>query len=299
MKRPARFLLIFGLFWSSLTLVFDAFCARALLGQWRSRGFAPTPGLVLSSEVTVHSGSEDTTYGASVRYRYRVGARDYESDRVRFGQMSESGGDWARRTVAAFPAGSACTVYYDAADPTAAVLQTGISGQELFFALFLAPFNVVMVLVCSGVILGWRGAPLAGGARITAQSDQLSVRFNSVSPAVASLVAFGGVAFAAIFALGFTGGFSPPLAPVAIAWGLALAAGLAAGAWWRRRRATEPADLVINAAQGSLTLLPAAVVAGITWKNWRAPTPDPAGPLVIPLEQICGVETRERITPHR
>jgi hypothetical protein len=294
--KGTRVLLIFAVFWSAITLVFDVFCARSLIGQWRSERFAAGSGRILSSEVTRNSDGDGTTYGAKVRYRYRVGNQAYESETVRFGQMSSSDDDWARETVAAFPAGADCTVYYDPRDPASAVLQRGISGQELFFALFLTPFNVVMIMIWGALLTGWRRPPVAGGAVVTVLNDRIEVRFVKFPPAGVGLMAAGGLAFALIFVVGFSSGFSPPLPLMIGCWSAVLAAGLAAFFWNRRNFGGQRPDLVIDAAQGTVAVLPAApkATATPTWKEWRRPLA--RTPVVAPLNRIRGVEVRERIT---
>lgn len=168
MRNPTRFLTVFGLFWSAITLSFDVIIVRGVLGQWRSMHFIAAEGHILHSEVTTSNGSEGATYGARVRYEYRVNDRRYESDRVRYGQMSTSDGKWARRTVRENPAGATRPVYYDSAAPAEAVLQTGVNGENLFMALFISPFNAVMIGLWCWAVAARRPDPPYGGARIRA-----------------------------------------------------------------------------------------------------------------------------------
>lgn len=296
MKRPTAFLVFFGFFWSAITLTFDVVCVHGLLGQWRSRSFVSVPAVILSSEVTTDSGGDGTTYGAKVRYRYVVGRDTHESERVRFGQGSDSDGRWARRVARDFPAGSTRTAYYDPADPAEAVLQTGVGGQDLFLALFLTPFNVVMVMLWGGLVMNWRAVPPAGGARITTLPDRLLVKFNLVTPAVAALVALAGSTFVGIFIVGFSQGFSPSLALVNTVWLACIVATIAAAFHWRKRVATGAPDLVINATDGTLTLVAPAPATVTHWPAWRTARKNPPPPAVVPLEQIRGVAVRERIT---
>lgn len=298
MKKVVLFLVFFALFWSSITLVFDVMWTRALIGQARSLGFRAVPGRIISSEVTSHT-DEGTTYGAAIRYTYRVGDHDYTSDRVRFGQMKTSDGQWARAAVAAFRADAACTVYHDPTDPANAVLQTSLNGQDLFFPLFLVPFNAVMVAIWWVLFLAWGRPPPAGGARITTLAHQVEVRFVDLSPAAAALAAMGFVAFGLIFVIGFTGGFSPPRPLMLVAWGVVFAAGVAGFYWTRRRFAGAGPDLLIYAGDGQLTRLrpPTSPDQPATWKVWRQREQPSTPPWVVPLERIRGVEMRERSHP--
>lgn len=274
--KNSRFFLIFALFWSALVLIFDVVCARGLIGQWRSEGFRAAPGRILSSEITSDSDGEGTTYGAKIRFQYRVGDHTYESDRVRYWQVSTSDGRWAYEAVETFPADAACTVYYDPRDPGLAVLQRGVSGQDLFITFFLTPFNAVMLLVWGGLLSAWRPRA-AGGATVSVQPDRIEVRFAKFPPAGVGLITAGGLALVLIFAVGFSSGFSPSLPVMIAAWAAMLAAGLGAFFFWKGKKpANRPPDVVIDAAQGTLTI--------------------PAAALVVPLGLIRGVEVRERGT---
>lgn len=275
MKTP-RFFLIFALIWSTLVLIFDVVCARGLIGLWRSESFRAAPGRILSSEITSDSDGEGTTYGAKIRFQYRVGDHTYESDRVRYWQVSTSDGQWANEAVESFPTDAECTVYHDPRDPSLAVLQRGISGQDLFIAFFLTPFNAVMLLVWGGLLGNWR-PPTAGGATVSVLPDRIEVRFAKFPAAGAGLIVAGGLALVLIFALGFSSGFSPSVPVMITAWTAVLAAGLGAYFFWNRKKpANQPPDVVIDAAQGTLTR--------------------PAAALVVPLGRIRGVEVRERGT---
>jgi len=274
--KTSRFFLIFALIWSPLVLIFDVICARGLIGQWRSESFRAAPGRILSSEITSHSDGEGTTYGADIRFQYRVGDHTYQSDRVRYWQVSTGDGQWAQEAVETYPADTECTVYYDPRDPSLAVLQTGISGQDLFIAFFLIPFNTVMLLVWGGLLMAWR-PPVAGRASVSVLPGRIEVRFAKFPTAGVGLIGAGGVALVLIFALGFSSGFTQPMPVMIAAWTAVLAAGLGAFLFWNRKKpANQPPDMVIDAAQGTLTI--------------------PAAALVVPLDRIRGVEVRERGT---
>lgn len=280
MNKVFRFLWVWTLFWSAIVLAFDVMLVRAVVGQLHSLRFRETAGTILSSEVTSHSDSEGTSHRASVVYEYSVAGAVHRSDRVRFGQMGDSNPGWARRTVAENPAGAQRPVYYDPADPSESVLQTGISGQDLFLALFLTPFNAVMVTMWVVLARNHLRPPLAGGARIRVESDAIQVWYASMSPAFGAVIGLGGTAFVSIFALGFTFGGSPPLAVALWVWALMGAAG-GAGYFWRRRQlAAARPDLTIDAGKATITLQASA-----------------GAPVIIPLEQVRGVEVKERVTP--
>lgn len=85
-------------------------------------------GEVLSSRVTSRRGSKGgTTYGAEIRYRYRVNDQTHEGTRVVFGDYSSSDGSHAEELVAAYPVGARPDVHVDPDDPTEAVLDPHVS----------------------------------------------------------------------------------------------------------------------------------------------------------------------------
>jgi hypothetical protein len=279
--KATRFYLIFGLIWGALTLVVDAVVLRALIGQSWSMGFPSVPGRVLASEIESDSDGEGTTYVAKIRYQYTVDGKTYESDRVRFGQMASSDHDAAADAVEAHPVDGPCTVYYNPRNPATSVLQTGVSGQDLFVALFLVPFNVVMVIIWGALWNNWRPAK-AGGARIAVLAHRFEVRFAKFPPAAVGLMAAGGLALLLMFIIGFTSGFAVAVGVMLAAWSGLLAAWLAGFFWKRHAMRRQQPDLVIDSSAGTLTVS-------------RGAAGRPA-PLVVPLNRIRGIEMFERIS---
>ena len=144
--------------WIAFT-VFAGFAAMLLavgVREWRLQRrllahARPVEGLVLSVTIR-HSASRDTdpspgrntstsSYTPDVRFRYRVGGRSYESDRlgasdIRQGHASH---DAAAREVAAFVLGRPVTVLVDPAHPELGFLRAGHSaGPAVFMTLGLA-----------------------------------------------------------------------------------------------------------------------------------------------------------------
>lgn len=92
----------------------------------------------------------DESFSAEINYRYRIGAREYRADRYDFVPGTTSGGPPAHQLVAAYPAGRTFECYVDPADPTAAVIDRGISPAYFSGLLFAVPFTLfpgVMMLV--------------------------------------------------------------------------------------------------------------------------------------------------------
>ena len=82
-------LLIFAIFWCGIT---GAFVGIMMHSFWRAADahlrYVPVTGTVLASEVKSHSGSDGTTYGFGIRYRYAVNGTTYEGNRYAFGSGS-------------------------------------------------------------------------------------------------------------------------------------------------------------------------------------------------------------------
>ncbi len=256
--RPASFLLFFGLFWSALTLLFDFFIFVPAARQLRTTGYASTEGTIISSEVTRNSGEHGPTYGVAVSYRYSVGDHEFTGNRYRHGAASTSDSAWARARVRAWSAGRTVRVFYDRNNPSEAVLQTGLSGSDLFMFAFITPFNGVMLGLCWAAWDQLRRAwfkPVAGGARILPGPRGMRVRLSPFSPLAVGLAGAGISAFLSIFVVAFTaGGFHPSLSTMAVAWSLILGSGVAAGGWQASRVLSGKYDLVLDELSQSLEL---------------------------------------------
>lgn len=85
-------------------------------------------GTVLSNEVkTINAGmgggEVSLTYSVNLRYRYAVGGTDYECSRIGWGTKSaDREPDIPQAFVRDYPAGRAIEVFYDPADPAAAMI---------------------------------------------------------------------------------------------------------------------------------------------------------------------------------
>jgi hypothetical protein len=85
-----------------------------------SKKWPKAAGTVIASALEP-SPEHKRRYRAAVRYRYRVGGKEYQADRVFWG-----GNEGRRRhmesVVAAYPAGADVPVYYDPQNPAEAVI---------------------------------------------------------------------------------------------------------------------------------------------------------------------------------
>lgn len=258
MKKGGCVLIFFALFWSAITLTFDSFIGHSVFKSVMAKNFASTQGTILSSEVTRHTGSKSTTYGFGVSYSYRVNGQPYTGDRYRYDRSSSSDSAWAQAAVRDYPAGSQAVVFYDPNNPAESVLKPGVQGSDLFMALFMAPFNVVMIGIWwIAFNQGWQRwrKPIAGGVKIRVSLQETRVNLSSFSPIAVTLASWGGLAFISIFVIGFAGGGFHPSIPVAGAtWLVILLGGIGIGCWNWRNTLRGKYDLVIDELNGTLRL---------------------------------------------
>ncbi|MBI3878120.1 MAG: DUF3592 domain-containing protein [Verrucomicrobia bacterium] len=251
------FLVVFGLFWSSFVLAFDGFIARTVWQRLHAQSFATAPGRVTRSEVIRSRGSKgSSSYSAKIFYTYEVNGQKLTGDQYHFGNMSNSDSRWANATVAAHPAGKEVTIHYDPADPTRAVLKTGIEGDELFLALFTTPFNCIMLAIWSIPLARLRRkvSPEAGGVQLFDDKFVTRARMAAFMPVHAALAAAGATGFVLIFVIGFSTGFTPSIKVAVTGWSVVLGAAALAFAHRRKRILSGAEDLVLDEGARTLTL---------------------------------------------
>jgi len=254
----SKFLILFGLFWSALTLLFDGLILSTLARQLLATRFAVTQGRMIASEVTRHHG-KGTTYGVRMQYTYLVQGRELEGDRFRYDSTSSSDSKWAYQAVREHPPGAKIAVHYDPRQPADSVLQPGLAGSDLFMLAFMTPFNAVMFgLWWSGwsrLRRAWFKKPTSG-LKITNHLRQTRVRLTEISPLAAAIMALALLAFASIFVVALVGrnGFHPSLETMMITWGTILAGSLVAGGWQWRRSLSGHYDLILDQLHGTLEL---------------------------------------------
>src|SRR5262249_7476248 len=127
----------------------------------------------------------------------------------------------------AHPAGSPVTIFYDPQEPDRAVLLPGLGGEELFSALVILPFNVVM-LGMWGLALGFlaRGGRtpyrLLYGLRISESEAEVRVRLPSLSPGAAGLLTLLAGPIVLVFVVVLCAGLPPPLGMMIVCWAILL-----------------------------------------------------------------------------
>ena len=99
---------------------------RELLRGLNSEEWPRIKAEVLESRLSAEPGESSRLYAPLVRYRYRVGPADYESDRVAFGGPFQA--SWrgpAQKVVDRYHAGQRVMIAVSPTDPRVAVLEPG------------------------------------------------------------------------------------------------------------------------------------------------------------------------------
>ena len=251
-------LLVFALFWSALTLLFDGLTLVPMARQVIALNYATTQGTIVSSQVTTGNGDDGTVYGVKIEYTYSVDGQTYNGSRYRYGgNWKSSDNQWAYRAAAHFPAGSKVPVYYSTWHHQEAVLVTGPEGADLFMLAFMTPFNAVMLFLAHA---GWRRwlrrwfkLP-GGGVHIITESRRIRVRMTEWSPAGSAMATIALLAFLSVFAVGVSQGFHPSLPVMGFTWAIIIAGGLVAGGWHGLNIRRGKFDLIIDGQDGTLEL---------------------------------------------
>lgn len=124
-------------------------------------------GTIVASSATrsavSRTGNETAT--VEVRYRYRVGNKEYESRRIRFGGQARTSALAADEIVAKYPRGATIDVYYNPKSPAQAVLEPGNSGNVTALVALLVVFVAISAVLMAHAIAGRvlyaaNGAPL-------------------------------------------------------------------------------------------------------------------------------------------
>jgi hypothetical protein len=250
-------MLVFTLFWCSITGVFVGFLvhgfARAADAQ---RRFVPAEGRVIESAVDTHFDSDGNTYGFKIRFAYEVGGTPYEGRRYAFGEMRSSDGHArARGLVQKHPAGSAIPVYYDPKKPEDSVIVRDPDPSLYFMVLFLVPFVLIGLGMGTATVLapgrrrkearfletparvpwdipGWGVLEQGFGGYVVRPRTSIGGRL------MAGALGMGATCFIGTFVLAFAGGFGTARPSAALG---AVGLGFAMGgfAMWRAAAASR------------------------------------------------------------
>lgn len=249
----------FGVFWTALVGGFDGFLIYGFARQTLATSFPSVLGRITHSEVTRHRGGKGrTNYGVRIEYAYAVGDHEFQGSRFRYGQLSSSDSKWAYAAVQAHPTGSQTQVFYNPDNPADSLLSPGLESSDFFAALFLTPFNVVMLglWAAGGSALWYRlRRPPAGGVWLRTKLRQTRVRLVETGPVSIALAAMAVAAFIATFIVAFGfGGFHPPRQAMLGAWVLVLLTAFIAGLVQWRRISSGRYDLTLDELAGTIEL---------------------------------------------
>jgi hypothetical protein len=256
MSKGSGFIILFGVFWSAMTLLFDGMVLVPATKQLRALRYPSTEGTVLSSHVKSERDSEGgTKYHVAISYNYQVGEDRFAGDRFDYGEFAAPNKKWAYEAVAARPPGTKVRVFYRPGNPQDSILSPGLSGSDLFLFAFMMPFNAVMFAFWAGAWGKFRRRwfnPAAGGVKIITRLKQTRVRLTTWSPVATGIATIALLAFASIFIVGFLSKFAPSLSTMLAAWGIILGAGIAAGCWRAFHILSGRYDLIIDELNGTL-----------------------------------------------
>lgn len=203
MKRIGCFFLAFFTFWTTFTLGFDVVMVRGLYRQSRASGFSSAEGIIKKSEVESHSDSEGgTSYSARIEYDYAVGGVRHSGDQRRFAMGISGGFKRAHDEAAAFPVGTKVNVYYDPGNPETAALERDFRPSDVVSAVFMLPFNAVMLagIVCAPMLRKSRQA--AGGFEPREEGGVFRARMRAPATAwLAGIAVMGAGGFISTFVL--------------------------------------------------------------------------------------------------
>lgn len=127
----------FGLFALVGGVLFYFVTVRTMLLYFAARSWPETSCEIISSSVGSHTSTESgsgssrnrtsTTYSVDITYRYKVGGREYRSDRYEIMGGSSSGRAGKAEVTARYPVGSKAICYVNPQDPTDALLNRDLS----------------------------------------------------------------------------------------------------------------------------------------------------------------------------
>lgn len=249
------FLVFFTLIWTAGIFFFDGIMAYKGCKQYQSGSFSSVTGTVTHSEEERRTTSKGHTYYvAVVDYQYTVSGQTCWGDTLRFGTGQPRG---AYEIVNAHPVNSPVQVYYNPKDPNESLLYPGLTGSDMMPALFLTPFNMLMIGFWGGTWIWLRERlfkPVAGGVKIIEDGMTTRVRLPAALAVCWGLGTTGVLGFLSIFVVGFSTGMQPSISMVLLAFCAIYLAG--AGVWfWQQQKINSGIDdLVINEASGTLEL---------------------------------------------
>lgn len=280
-NAPFGVLVIFGLFWSGMTLMFDGILARNAIHQLRTLTYSTTQGFVTHTDLECISDDEGGSYYRPIiKYTYSVAGQEYKGERRRYDEEG-FGPRTAQRMVDAYPVGRPVEVHYAPYDPAEAVLHVGLEGIDFFHAMFMLPFNLVMLglwIAGFGKVYYRLYRPRAGGARIWEDGEKLCVRLSSWRPLYTGAIVAGALAFAGVFIVDCGRGSNSFMPVMLTAWTVIIGGGLMAYLYHHFRLGPDGCDVVIGTFGNHVTIL---------GTQGRKET------IVVPREKVISIEVEK------
>jgi Protein of unknown function (DUF3592) len=257
-KKQWLVMVFFGLFWSTLTLVFDGILGYSFVNQIRASHFASTTGVITHSETTTEHGSHGSTTGVDIRYHYEVNGRPFEGTRYRYLEGSSSDSKWAKDAVRRYSMGAEAPVFYNPKNPSESLLSPGLDGSDFMWIIFLTPFTLIMLGLWMGGIGFMRNKffhSTNGHVRTIQDGHFLRIRLPRLPAWGFGMAATGAIAFLETFVLVFGGGGFHPKAEYALAaLIIAFGAGIVITVWRGMKARSGLFDLAIDERDGSFEL---------------------------------------------
>jgi hypothetical protein len=129
-----------------------------LNGRMRAaRSWDKVEGVITVSRVDqppVHVSDDLNDATPIIRYRYRAGGQEFESDQIRIGGQPLTTRVLAGRQVARYPVGARVDVYIDPADAKSALLEPGQQGNLAAQSAFTIVFGVIAAILAAHAIAG-------------------------------------------------------------------------------------------------------------------------------------------------
>jgi hypothetical protein len=219
---------VFGLLvWSLIVLVPDGLLvfltAKNIAAQW----YPSVPGEITHSAEQLE-GHE--SFDAKVRFRYSINGQEFTGQRLHFLNLRDvSRPSKALRTLARYPVGQRVDVLYNPNDPSDSALDRSLNGMPFSFALFLLPFNLLMLAGWNWLsrrVRGLRSLPLRR------EGDRWFVLPTNGQPWGVALTIASLLSFVSILIAG-AGGWSDDLNVMIGVWIVML--GLSGWSYWHTR----------------------------------------------------------------
>jgi hypothetical protein len=280
-------LFCFAFWWSAFVLLFDyVMWFRDTLPQLHTFRFLAVEGRVAKCVEKVEADQDgNASSKVDIEYSYRVANQEYTGSTIRYADY------WtnlrAPEFVADHPTGNGVTVFYDPENPSAAVLEAGFDGRDLFLPLILLPFNAVKIGFWCLIVVGLRNdgggwSKLHSGVRRIKVHGQTRIRIPGIAPAAAGLYALAIMPVPVTLGVASLIGLPKDPGIAASAWAIVLGSFVIVVLYFARRAGSGEYDLIIDHVGRTLT---------VPLKLIGTPT------ALIPLDDLISVDLISRLDP--